>query len=105
MYRQLPEFWFNLKASSGALSICVSSSHLSLTHVVGAMIVVDMTEPDVGMSGKQKGALSCPRYANASAAAKAISYQQPIGTATFETIMVITAILESRRGGAMILGS
>ena len=41
MYGQRPAFWFNLKASSGALSIRVPFSHMNLAHVVGAMIVVD----------------------------------------------------------------
>ena len=49
MYGQHPAFWSNLKATSRALSICVSSSHINLAHVVGAMIVVRHTEPDVGM--------------------------------------------------------
>ena len=46
-----PAFWFNLKASSGALSIGVSSSHMNLAHVVGAMIVVDRCGD--GMEGKE----------------------------------------------------
>ena len=100
MCGQRPAFWFNLKASSGALSIGVSSSHMNLAHVVGAMIVVDRCGD--GMEGK--GALYCPHHANASAAAETISYRQPIGTATLETLMVPMAILESRRGGCHDLG-
>ena len=100
MCGQRPAFWFNLKASSGALSIGVSSSHMNLAHVVGAMIVVARCGD--GMEGK--GALYCPHHANASAAAETILYRQPIGTATLETLMVPMAILESRRGGCHDLG-
>ena len=67
-------FGSTLKASLGPPSICVPSSHMNLTHVVGAMIVVDKTRNQLwGYLGGKREALSCPHHANASAAAKAIS--------------------------------
>ena len=66
-------FGSTLKASLGPPSICVASSHMNLTHVVGAMIVVDRQGIICGDAWEEKGALFCPHHANASAAAKAIS--------------------------------
>ena len=62
-----------LKPSLGTPSICVSSSHMNLTHVVGAMIVVDTQRNQPWGCFGRKRALPCPHHANASAAAKAIS--------------------------------
>ena len=75
-------FGSTLKASLGPPSICVSSSHMNLTHV----------GPTVGRLWKgKKGASSCPHHANASAAAKVMQRrsrnQQPIRLATLRIIV------------------